>query len=148
MPVMSVTRLRVRSVRYLPAFVWDSFRSIQQLRGSPGFLGGMLASSPACTSRPDGRSYHAMRILALAIAAVSLAGAGVSRPPIDGIAHVAIQTSDLAKARAFYGGLLGYSEKAPRRPHTAIFIVNHRQRLIVRDGLPPSRHERFIDLAF
>ncbi len=89
-----------------------------------------------------------MRILALAIAAVTLAGAGVSRPPIDGIAHVAIQTSDLAKARAFYGGLLGYSEKAPRRPHTAIFIVNHRQRLIVRDGLPPSRDERFIDLAF
>ncbi len=49
MPVMSVTRLRVRSVRYLPAFVWYSFRSIQQLRGSPGFLGGMLASSPAWT---------------------------------------------------------------------------------------------------
>src|SRR5258708_33677211 len=49
MPVMSVTRLRVQSVRYLPAFVWYSFRSIQQLRGSPGFLGGMLASSPAWT---------------------------------------------------------------------------------------------------
>ena len=29
---------------------------------------------------------------------------------IAGIAHVAIQTSDLAKARAFYGGLLGFPE--------------------------------------
>jgi catechol 2,3-dioxygenase-like lactoylglutathione lyase family enzyme len=71
-----------------------------------------------------------------------------ARPVIAGIAHVAIQTSDLAKARAFYGGLLGYPEAAPKRPHTAIFIVNDRQRLIVRDGLPESRDERFVDLAF
>jgi catechol 2,3-dioxygenase-like lactoylglutathione lyase family enzyme len=71
-----------------------------------------------------------------------------ARPVIAGIAHVAIQTSDLTKARAFYGGLLGYPETTPRRPHTAIFAVNDRQRLIVRDGLPPERDERFIDLAF
>ena len=70
------------------------------------------------------------------------------RPPIAGIAHVAIQTSDLARARTFYGGLLGYTEIPPRRSHTAVFIVNDRQRLIVRDGLPPARDERFIDLAF
>lgn len=70
------------------------------------------------------------------------------RPPIAGIAHAAIQTSDLAKARAFYGDLLGYPEIAPARAHTAIFMVNDRQRLIVRDGLPATRDERFIDLAF
>src|SRR6185436_1479282 len=51
-------------------------------------------------------------------------------------------------ARAFYGALLGFPEIGPRRPHTAIFVVNDRQRLIVRDGLPPDRDERFIDLAF
>ena len=71
-----------------------------------------------------------------------------ARPAIAGIAHVAIQTSDLTKARAFYGGLLGYPELTPRRPHAAIFTVNDRQRLIVRDGLPPERDERFLDLAF
>src|SRR5829696_1280996 len=71
-----------------------------------------------------------------------------ARPAIAGIAHVAIQTTDLTKARAFYGGLLGYPEAAPKRPHIAIFLVNDRQRLIVRDGLPPERDERFIDLAF
>jgi catechol 2,3-dioxygenase-like lactoylglutathione lyase family enzyme len=87
----------------------------------------------------------------LAVLAFSLCqapAAGPARPPIAGIAHVAIQTSDIAKARAFYGALLGYPETNPRRPHIAIFIVNDRQRLIVRDGLPPDRDERFIDLAF
>jgi lactoylglutathione lyase len=76
------------------------------------------------------------------------AAAEPARPPIAGIAHVTIQTSDLAKARAFYGNLLGYPEITPRRPHTAIFFVNDRQRLIVRDGLPATRDERFLDVAF
>jgi lactoylglutathione lyase len=99
-----------------------------------------------------------MKTLATLIVVTTLSAASLSqgqppaaapvRPPIAGIAHVAIQTSDLAKARTFYGGLLGYPEIPPRRPHTAIFVVNDRQRLIVRDGLPPSRDERFIDLAF
>ena len=96
-----------------------------------------------------------MRPAALLAASVALAAAlgqapapAPARPAIAGIAHVAIQTSDLAKARAFYGGLLGYPEAAPKKPHTAIFLVNDRQRLIVRDGLPPARDERFLDLAF
>jgi catechol 2,3-dioxygenase-like lactoylglutathione lyase family enzyme len=96
-----------------------------------------------------------MKTLTALAAAISLAAvsaqppaAGPARPPIAGIAHVAIQVSDLAKARAFYGSLLGYPEIGTRRPHTAIFFVNERQRLIVRDGLPATRDERFIDLAF
>ncbi len=71
-----------------------------------------------------------------------------ARPQILGIAHISIQTSDLAKARAFYGGLLGFMERLPARPHMAVFIVNARQRLIVRDGLAPERDERFLDAAF
>jgi catechol 2,3-dioxygenase-like lactoylglutathione lyase family enzyme len=95
-----------------------------------------------------------MKTLTALAAAISLAAvsaqspAGPARPAIAGIAHVAIQVSDLAKARAFYGGVLGCPEIGSSRPHTAIFFVNDRQRLIVRDGLPPSRDERFIDLAF
>ena len=98
-----------------------------------------------------------MRFLAALAIATALSGGSrqaaqssapaAARPPIAGIAHVAIQTSDLAKARAFYGDLLGFSEIGPKRPHTAIFVVNDRQRLIVRDGLPPSRDERFIAMA-
>ena len=70
------------------------------------------------------------------------------RPQILGISHAAIQTSDLAKARAFYGDVLGFQERAPRSAHAAVFIVNQRQWLVVRDGLPADRDERFIHLAF
>lgn len=38
----SVTRLRVRSLRYLPAFAWQTFLSQRQAGRSPGFLGGRL----------------------------------------------------------------------------------------------------------
>jgi lactoylglutathione lyase len=68
---------------------------------------------------------------------------------IAGVAHATIQVSDLVKARKFYGGLLGYAElPSADRAHIAVFAVNDRQRLIVRDGLPADRDERFINLAF
>jgi hypothetical protein len=46
MPVLSVTRLRVRSWRYMPGFLLYTFQSRRQLRNSHGFLGGVLANSP------------------------------------------------------------------------------------------------------
>jgi hypothetical protein len=42
MPLISVTRLRVRSVVYLPGFLWDTFQSVRQVQRSSGFLGGRL----------------------------------------------------------------------------------------------------------
>ena len=38
----SVTRLRVRSAWFLPAFLWRTFQSQRQVERSPGFLGGRL----------------------------------------------------------------------------------------------------------
>jgi len=38
----SVTRLRVRSVRYLPAFLWKTFQAQRQVARAPGFVGGRL----------------------------------------------------------------------------------------------------------
>jgi hypothetical protein len=38
MPLASITRLRVRSVRYLPEFLWRAFASVRQARATPGCL--------------------------------------------------------------------------------------------------------------
>ena len=38
----SVTRLRVRSIRFLPAFLWHTFKSQRQVVRSAGFFGGRL----------------------------------------------------------------------------------------------------------
>lgn len=43
--VISVTRLRVRSLRYLPGFLWYTLQVRRQLRRSPGFLAGMVSTS-------------------------------------------------------------------------------------------------------
>ena len=44
MTFVSVTRLRLRSPRYLPQFLYYTLRSKAQLRRSPGFAGGWLGN--------------------------------------------------------------------------------------------------------
>ena len=39
--------------------------------------------------------------------------ATVKRPPILGVAHIALKTNDIAAARAFYGHDLGFEEPFP-----------------------------------
>jgi catechol 2,3-dioxygenase-like lactoylglutathione lyase family enzyme len=70
------------------------------------------------------------------------------RPPVLGLAHVRLLSSDLAQARRFYGGLLGFAEVPQSAPGVAIFRVNDRQRVIVRAGLSADRDDRFVDLAY
>ena len=45
MPLVSVTRLRIRSWRFLLPFAIYALRSVSQARRSPGFLSGWVGSS-------------------------------------------------------------------------------------------------------
>ncbi|RYD56325.1 MAG: DUF3291 domain-containing protein [Sphingomonadales bacterium] len=42
MSFVSITRLRVRAIRFLPAFAWQALRTERQVRAAPGFRGGAL----------------------------------------------------------------------------------------------------------
>lgn len=46
MPFVSITRLRVRAWRYLPAFLWNALASQRQLKRSDGFIQGALSTAP------------------------------------------------------------------------------------------------------
>jgi Antibiotic biosynthesis monooxygenase len=46
MALVSVTRLRVRSLRYILQFMWEATSSARQAEHSPGFLGGRLLRNP------------------------------------------------------------------------------------------------------
>ncbi len=75
------------------------------------------------------------------------------RPLIVGIAHIAFQVSDLAKARAFYGELLGYEEpfhifNQDGSLALTYFKVNERQYIEIFPGLPPDRDDRLMHIAF
>jgi Domain of unknown function (DUF3291) len=42
MSFVSLTRLRIRSIRFLPRFAFHTWRSLQQVKRAPGFLAGAL----------------------------------------------------------------------------------------------------------
>ncbi|GJD88607.1 hypothetical protein BHAOGJBA_2127 [Methylobacterium hispanicum] len=42
MPLVSVTRLRIRALRFLPAFALHAVRTARQVRAAPGFRGGAI----------------------------------------------------------------------------------------------------------
>lgn len=49
MPFVSVTRLRLRSIRFLPAFAPHAFRTLRQARRAPGFRDGALLADRSWT---------------------------------------------------------------------------------------------------
>ncbi len=49
MVFVSLTRLRLRSVRFLPAFAWDGVQSQRQVRRADGFVTGKLLSDRSWT---------------------------------------------------------------------------------------------------
>lgn len=75
MEICSLTRLRIRKYRYLPAFLIYTLRSTRQVRRSPGFLGGYLALGPrlafwTVTSWKDLEAMRAFRASGAHLAAM------------------------------------------------------------------------------
>lgn len=42
MPILSMTRLRLKSIKLVPRFMWANEPAVAQLRTAPGFLRGNL----------------------------------------------------------------------------------------------------------
>jgi len=70
-----------------------------------------------------------------------------SRPPIVGVAHFAAKTSDLAKARQFYGHDLGFAEISALN-NLALFKVNDHQYVYVLPELRDPAEDRLSHIAF
>jgi catechol 2,3-dioxygenase-like lactoylglutathione lyase family enzyme len=89
----------------------------------------------------------------LAAAPCLLAQAPPARPPIVGVAHFALKTSDLAAARTFYGHDLGFAELfSMDNPGggvlLALFKVNDHQYIEVRPELKAPSEDRLSHIAF
>jgi hypothetical protein len=70
------------------------------------------------------------------------------RPPIVGVAHIALKTNDLAAARRFYGNDLGFAEPFARGAGLAIFKVNDRQYIELSADLRDDVEDRLANIAF
>jgi len=82
-------------------------------------------------------------------ACLSVSARGADRPPLVGVSHIAFHVSDVAKARAFYGGLLGYAEEGKAAPGPRVrFRINARQYVEIVPGLVPGSDDRLDHVAF
>ncbi len=77
-------------------------------------------------------------LLLLVIPALSLSASDFKRPRITGISHAAFYVTDLAKARAFYEGFLGYASpySLPRKDSSELvwIKINDRQTIELFPG--------------
>jgi catechol 2,3-dioxygenase-like lactoylglutathione lyase family enzyme len=91
-------------------------------------------------------------LLSMRLIQPMLASSAAKRPPIVGIAHVAFQVSNSAKARAFYGDLLGYEEpfrlfQENGSVRLTYFKINDRQFVEILPGLAVGQDERLAHFA-
>ncbi len=75
------------------------------------------------------------------------------RPPIVGVAHIALKTKDLDASRKFYGQYLGYQEPFQLDNPSGgaaftVFKVNDHQYIQVSPELKGETEDRLVDIAF
>jgi len=75
----------------------------------------------------------------------------VERPPIVGVAHIALLTDNLPAAREFYGHVLGFAEAFGDQEATGeavIFKVDDHQYVEILPGLKSPTEDRLVNIAF
>ena len=90
---------------------------------------------------------------AIMVLALSAGAFAQQRPPILGVAHIALKTNDLAAAREYYGKYLGFAEaftipNADGTPEVVYFKVNDHQYIEVFPGLKGETEDRLSHIAF
>ena len=94
---------------------------------------------------------RAVRILVLFLLGLSSLLAQTQRPPITGLAHVGLLTSDLGKADQFYGHVLGYEHFSLDKPTGGLMLnyykVNDHQYIEIYPGLKGDE-DRLTHVAF
>jgi catechol 2,3-dioxygenase-like lactoylglutathione lyase family enzyme len=89
----------------------------------------------------------------LLIGGALLAQSSPPRPPIIGVAHIGLETNDIAAARGFYGHVLGYQEPFSLDKTTGglmltYFKVNDHQYIEVFPDLKSETQDRLSHIAF
>ena len=83
----------------------------------------------------------------LLAALLAQSGSSVERPPIVGVAHIALETNDMAAARKFYKTGLGFEEPL-QIANAALFKVNDHQYIKVSPDLKSETQDRLSHIAF
>lgn len=90
-------------------------------------------------------------LLPLACTTLLVQAQSIERPPITGLAHVGILTSDMAKANDFYGHVLGFEHFSLDKPTGGLMLnyykINDRQYIEVYPGLKGDE-DRMTHVAF
>jgi catechol 2,3-dioxygenase-like lactoylglutathione lyase family enzyme len=86
--------------------------------------------------------------VALASATLGLAQAPQAAFRVTGVNHVALKVSDAAAARAFYGDMLGLSERTADKPPRLVYAIGARQSVMLDPVLKPGEDERLLHVAY
>ena len=108
-------------------------------------VGTSSSSSVNVTGKPDFETVYRRTLGAPA--------AAPQRPPITGIAHIALRTDNIDGARQFYGHDLGFAEpfhlnRADGSLELTFFKVNDRQYIEVSPSLKDDSEDRLMHIAF
>ncbi len=98
-------------------------------------------------------AFFLLTALELCIAQDAAPSSAITRPPIVGVAHIGLRTDDMAAARKFYTGLLGFQEPfSLNKPDGSLmltyFKVNDHQYIEVFPELKDPNQDRLSHISF